>query len=392
MKKKIWIWVIIAAVIIAFVGINILLIKKNTSLSKEELKTYKVREMTLTDSLQTSGVVIPDAEQKVYNDPALGTAKINVKEGQKVYKGMPLVTYDNKKVESEIEQLEINQEKLNIKVNEVNQKLDKANQELYKAQSSYGAENQFDKIKSKIESLETERELDNLDIKNIQSKINEAKDKQDKLTIKSNINGTVASISNDLKDRNNDNSSLVYVVSDQLKVKGILSEYEYPKVQKGTAVTFIPKAQANQSFSGTVASIGTAPEKSSQIAKKNKDTSYYSFSVELKKGSNKTLKDGFHVSISVPTKMNHGLVVPYQSIIRDGNKRYVIAEKENRLFKKQVTTGLKSDNYQEILTGLSKGDNVILDPDHKVASEAIDPGKNLLIRTFLKVIKADIKR
>lgn len=375
-----------AAVFIALIGVNIYLMKQNHTLSKEELKTFTVREMALTDSFRTSGIAVPAKEQKAYVDPSIGNAKITVKEGQRVHKGMPLITYDSESAKAQIEQLENDQERLNIKIQEISQKLEEDRQSLNKAQSGYASDGQAAALTSQIASLQNEKRMAELDLKDNQSKLAEKKDKLEKLTVKSSINGTVAEINTNLTDTK-PYISMVYVISDKLKVKGRISERDYAKAKKGTEVIIKPKSAADKSLTGTITDVSAAPEE--KASDKNNNLSFYTVNIRLDKGSEKTLKYGFHVSIDIPAKITRGLVVPYQSVIRDGEHQYVILEKDNKRIQTEVETGLRSDNYQEILQGLSKGDQVILNPDHKVVSNAVNPQRNWLIKTFLKAVKAD---
>jgi HlyD family secretion protein len=63
------------------------------------------------------------------------------------------------------------------------------------------------------------------------------------------------------------------------------------------------------------------------------------------------------------------LAAPIQAVIVDEDlttaetKRYAFVVRGNRAERHDVTTGLSDDTYQEIVSGLNEGDDVIVGPD-----------------------------
>lgn len=68
------------------------------------------------------------------------------------------------------------------------------------------------------------------------------------------------------------------------------------------------------------------------------------------------------VSILVDSKEN-ALSVPIESVVNEkGNKKYIFVFKDNVLEKREVTLGVESEDDIEVLSGISEGEEVVLNP------------------------------
>ena len=64
----------------------------------------------------------------------------------------------------------------------------------------------------------------------------------------------------------------------------------------------------------------------------------------------------------VDSKEN-ALSVPIESVVNEkGNKKYIFVFKDNVLEKREVTLGVESEDDIEVLSGISEGEEVVLNP------------------------------
>lgn len=76
------------------------------------------------------------------------------------------------------------------------------------------------------------------------------------------------------------------------------------------------------------------------------------------------MRIGFDVDVEVMTaSKTNALYIPYEAVITDknGNDRVFTVEGESAVLK-NIKTGIESDFYVEVVSGLSEGENVILNP------------------------------
>lgn len=95
--KKVWIGIGIAVIVALFVGINIYRSAAPTSgAAGQKIQTGSVEENEISSTVMVPGTLKFSNEQYVFYEADKGTLEdIKVKEGDKVKKGTPLVTYTN---------------------------------------------------------------------------------------------------------------------------------------------------------------------------------------------------------------------------------------------------------------------------------------------------------
>ncbi|MGI9478881.1 MAG: efflux RND transporter periplasmic adaptor subunit [Hyphomicrobiaceae bacterium] len=76
-------------------------------------------------------------------------------------------------------------------------------------------------------------------------------------------------------------------------------------------------------------------------------------------GPNANLRVGTFVSGTVETASGRGLAVPQNAIMRDRDGAYVQIVEDSKVRVRRITTGLASDGFTEVRTGLNASDRVI---------------------------------
>jgi membrane fusion protein, copper/silver efflux system len=84
------------------------------------------------------------------------------------------------------------------------------------------------------------------------------------------------------------------------------------------------------------------------------------------------LRPGMSVAVRVQTASRNSLTLPTDAIIREANAAIVWLQTGGNKFKSQmVTTGLESDGFTEITSGLKPGDIVVVSGTYLLHSEYV---------------------
>jgi len=171
--------------------------------------------------------------------------------------------------------------------------------------------------------------------------------------ITSPINGVVGTISLSLGDTANP-SAVAAIVSNtsQLEVEVMVSETEVSHIQKGSQVDVVVRAVRDEPFLGEVKSISTVADP----VKRN-----YPVKVSLPNTEGQ-IKSGMFAELTIDTMSRQGiLTVPVGAVIPKGGQDIVyLVDGESRAQVAEVTTGIKNDQYIEIVSGLTAGQEVIV--------------------------------
>jgi HlyD family secretion protein len=154
----------------------------------------------------------------------------------------------------------------------------------------------------------------------------------------------------------------VIVVQDtkDLQVKIQLSKYDAPtvKVNQIVNITYNDKV-----YKGKIASIDpTADKNSNQSMSANSSEVYQNAYIDIENPEGLVI--GFNVDVDILTAQNEKtLVVPIEAVISDNNGTdFVYVVKNGKTSKKSINLGIISDIEAEIKSGLTKGEELILNP------------------------------
>jgi HlyD family secretion protein len=84
-------------------------------------------------------------------------------------------------------------------------------------------------------------------------------------------------------------------------------------------------------------------------------------------GDSKGLRTGYTVDLTITTAdIKKALAVPYEAVVEKDGKRIVYVVENGTARERKVETGLDTDLYTEIKTGLKEGETVIVEPEEKI--------------------------
>ncbi len=163
--------------------------------------------------------------------------------------------------------------------------------------------------------------------------------------------GTLVSLSA-VKDGFVSPSAPVAVIDgvDQMKIMASVSESLVPKLQVGDEVDVYVSA-VDASFTGTIRAV----ERSA-----NPQTGLYSITVSVPADAGK-LMAGMSVDLTFHTdRVPACVVVPAESVLTEGDTRYVYVVEEETARRREVTVGLSNNGVTQITSGLAGGEQLVV--------------------------------
>ncbi|MBT9250692.1 efflux RND transporter periplasmic adaptor subunit [Bacillus halotolerans] len=370
--KKVWIGIGIAALVVLFIGINIYRSAAPTSGSAgQKVETGSLEEKKISSTVMVPGTLKFSNEQYVFYEADKGTLNdIKVKEGDKVKKGTPLVTYTNEQLSLEKEQNQLTSESNRLQIDQIQEKLqalDSKEKELTKQLGKKEAEKQVDSERTELEmqGKTAQIELKQTELQR-QSLANQVSD----LQVKSEIEGTVISVNQEAASKKSDIQEPVIHIGNpkDLVVSGKLSEYDTLKVKKGQKVTLTSDVIQDKTWKGTVSAVGLVPDQQDNAAAAagTDQAVQYPFQVKIK-GDLPEGKPGFKFIMNIETDKRKTNTLPSKAVKKEDDQYYVYTVKDGKAKRVDVKIGEVTDDVTEIKEGISKDDQVILNPADDLA-------------------------
>ncbi|AZV47933.1 MULTISPECIES: efflux RND transporter periplasmic adaptor subunit [Bacillus] len=370
--KKVWIGIGIAALVALFIGINIYRSAAPTSGSAgQKVETGSLEEKKISSTVMVPGTLKFSNEQYVFYEADKGTLNdIKVKEGDKVKKGTPLVTYTNEQLSLEKEQNQLTSESNRLQIDQIQEKLqalDSKEKELTKQLGKKEAEKQVDSERTELEMQEktAQIELKQTELQR-QSLANQVSD----LQVKSEIEGTVISVNQEAASKKSDIQEPVIHIGNpkDLVVAGKLSEYDTLKVKKGQKVTLTSDVIQDKTWKGTVSAVGLVPDQQDNAAAAAGTDQAVQYPLQVKiKGDLPEGKPGFKFIMNIETDKRKTNTLPSKAVKKEDDQYYVYTVKDGKAKRVDVKIGEVTDDVTEIKEGISKDDQVILNPADDLA-------------------------
>lgn len=354
--------IILAIIALACVGgLVFKLVKAN---KKNETK-YSLYTVSAGSDLVFSAISKTGDAQQVYNNQAYGEVeKVHVKTGQSVKKGDLLITFVNKEIEKQIDQMEM----------QIEQAKSQANYALEDRNSAYKSYNKLVEKYNETFSPELEMQIDQmeptlnqsnraykqaLDQVELQKKqLNDLKESSRKT-----INATISGVCK-VNEKNIDNpmsqGALVEVTSDENIIEGNISEYDYNKLKENDEVEVIP-INGDEKTKGTVVEISNTPEnqagsfEANQMQNMTEQSGSNSSNFVFKIKTQKPIHIGFNVQVR---KKSDKIELAKDMVKEEDSKYYVFEYKDSKAVKKEVQLEKNTNSYT-VISGLKSGDKII---------------------------------
>ena len=350
---KWWKTIMITVLAILLVGVNLFLIIKDNSKVDKTLYVSSwtsAIEQDLEETMVTEGISAPQEEQYVYYDDSKGSFEgFMVKEGEEVSSGSELFYYKTDSYVDAIAHLEAEKESVLKQLDGLEDRKDSLDSLL--TSSSAEMEEFFLMSESSIEMeiYETEAEINRLEgeLEKYEDQIDSIDGKLPYLHEISDIDGTVKEINKDLSN------PVITIASMEPIIEGKVPEAEHKKLQPGLEV-LISLKNSNKNYKGIIETISAFPEGKPSVEKE----STYPFTVVL----NEPIEDlvhGAHVDVKIITEeVIDAITVPSESV----HKSQVHILQDGKVAKREVKSGLKVKETQEIESGLEVEEVVVREP------------------------------
>lgn len=354
--------IILAIIALACVGgLVFKLVKAN---KKNETK-YSLYTVSAGSDLVFSAISKTGDAQQVYNNQAYGEVeKVHVKTGQSVKKGDSLITFVNKEVEKQIDQMQLQLEQAKSQANYALEDRNSAYKSYNKLVEKYN-ETFSPELEMQIDQMEPTLNQSNraykqaLDQVELQKKqLNDLKESSRKT-----INATISGVCK-VNEKNIDNpmsqGALVEVTSDENIIEGNISEYDYNKLKENDEVEVIP-INGDEKTKGTVVEISNTPEsqagsfEANQMQNMTEQSGSNSSNFVFKIKTQKPIHIGFNVQVR---KKSDNIELAKDMVKEEDSKYYVFEYKDSKAVKKEVQLEKNTNSYT-VISGLKSGDKII---------------------------------
>lgn len=354
--------IILAIIALACIGgLVFKLVKAN---QKNETK-YSLYTVSAGSDLVFSAISKTGDVQQVYNNQAYGEVeKVHVKTGQSVKKGDSLITFVNKEVEKQINQMQLQLEQAKSQANYALEDRNSAYKSYNKLVEKYN-ETFSPELEMQIDQMEPTLNQSNraykqaLDQVELQKKqLNDLKESSKKT-----INATISGVCK-VNEKNIDNpmsqGALVEVTSDENIIEGNISEYDYNKLKENDEVEVIP-INGDEKTKGTVVEISNTPEsqagsfEANQMQNMTEQSGSSSSNFVFKIKTQKPIHIGFNVQVR---KKSDKIELAKDTVKEEDSKYYVFEYKDSKAVKKEVQLEKNTNSYT-VISGLKSGDKII---------------------------------
>jgi len=403
---------------IAVVGVlTFAVLSKLGYINQEEKTKVSIESATLrnlTESVTASGKIFPVKEVKVSSDVSGEVVRLQIQEGDTVYKGQLLAMINSKTYKSVVRRAkaQLNQTQAGVSNSKALQRQAKAqldqayrvyqrNKVLYDEQVISASE--FDQARSAVATARAAYEASRETIKGNEygvesaaANVVEAQEQLRQTQVYAPITGVVTSLFVKSGERvvgtaQMAGTEMMRIASlDKLKVEVEVGENDIPKVKKNDEVDIEVEAYRNKIFKGIVSQISSQKQNGLGSVSVNDQVTNYTVQIEILAESYRELasenpgrmvfRPGMSASVEIFTKQAKNiLAVPINAVTTredeeavDGTydetiKEYVFTDSAGYAVLREVSTGLQDNHWVQINSGLKDGTNVITAPYAAIA-------------------------
>ncbi|WLR43237.1 efflux RND transporter periplasmic adaptor subunit [Bacillus carboniphilus] len=360
---KIIIGIVIVLAIGGFVGLNIYQQKEETAASSI-VETVSLEKEEIVQNVMVPGTLELTDEQRIYFEVDKGKVKeIFVKKGDKVKEGTKLVEYENQQVTLEKEQNALEVESSNLQLKQYDSQMDDLKDEQKELEKQIGEDEAKKQIDEQREQLKLDKKIAELSLKQTDLQKQTIEKAISDLTVKSEINGVVVNVDETAMNPSmQDAGTLIHVANmDSMQVTGVISEYDTLKVKKDQPVKLTSEVLPEKEWKGKVSYIGDLPEGSA--LGEGGGAVQYSIIVAVEEASKMEAKPGFQLLMEIETERREVETLPLEAVQQEGEDYFVYLVQEGVAIKQPVTVGSTSEEFIEIVEGVTDSDVIINNPD-----------------------------
>jgi HlyD family secretion protein len=351
-------------------------------------------ESSFEENIFATGKLEVRDKQEFYADDNTIITDVMVDAGQKVKKGQTILRMDDSNLTVEASQnrlacddirAKIVNSKSNLRLYEQDYGLAQKEYENYKILFAEGAISQKEleeaekKLNEAKERLIVERDA-NLPLLEAQLKqaeliYSESLKKLEKTVIISPMDGVLLNLPVKKGQKVEVGKLLAQIGnSDNLYIETGINEVDAARLKVGDKVEITNNALLTESLQGTVEYISPIAE-AVTTSQGEQNQVKIRITVDTGRGIDQ-LKPGFNVNLKIILEQkDKAIVVPLEAVVQNAKKELVyVVGQDNIVEEREVRTGLSNELFTEIISGLSVGEKVILNP-----SEGIQNGVKVIV-------------
>jgi HlyD family secretion protein len=429
-KKKIY-WLV--GIIILLLVLLVVLKKKGVIGADDgiiEIETAKADEITIIETVSATGKIQPEIEVKISSEVSGEIIDLPIKEGQVVKKGQLLV-----KINPDLYTSGYNRTISNLSGTKAG--LSQADATFKEAKASYDrsktlfdkgiiSKSEWDKAIAAFESAKANKESAYYNVQSANATVREAKDNLGRTTIYSPADGTISSIGVELGERvlgtqQMTGTEILRVANlANMEVEVDVNENDIVKISIGDSTNISVDAYLKKEFKGIVTSISN----SASTATTADQVTNFKVKVRILKESYQDLLEGKPENFSpfrpgmtatvdiITTRKEKVIGVPISSVLvksdTTATKSYMVKEetedkkvtaKSDKKFEcvfvkvgdkakiRVIKTGIQDDTNIEVVSGLKKGDVVIIGP-YTTVTKDLNSGDKVKLKSSTDKEKA----
>lgn len=414
-KKSIFITV---GVVVAFIAVLLVLKKTGVIGENEDIKTVeiaKVNQMTIVETVSATGKIQPEIEIKISSEVSGEVIALPIKEGQQVKKGDLLVKINPDIYVSGVNRTaaSVSNTKAGLSQAEAQVKEAKANYDRNKTLFDKGviAKSEWDRIVSAYEVAVAAKQSAYFNVQSASASLTEARDNLGRTTIYAPADGTISLLSVELGERvlgtqQMAGTEILRVANlNHMEVEVDVNENDIVKVNVGDSAKIEVDAYLKKEFKGIVTSISNSASSAltaDQVTNfKVKVRVLKESYADLMKGKPETyspFRPGMTATVDIITARRENIIgAPISAVVIKEDttsvKKDVLAELEKEVEQKNgtfksdekfecvfvkvgdkakirvVKTGIQDNTNIEIISGLQKGEEIIIGPYTTVSKE-----------------------
>ena len=376
----------------------------------KEVDIQLVSQENITQKVSATGKIQPELEIKLSSEVSGEIIELPVVEGQMVKKGDLLV-----RVNPDIYESIVNRSVASLET--VRASLQQAEASLRESEESYKrnqilfekgviSKSDWDKIVSTYEIAKANKQSAHYNVQSAMASLTESRDNLRKTTIFSPTDGTISKLDVELGERVVGTVQMtgteIMRVADlsRMEVEVDVNENDIVKVSIGNNVEIEVDAYLNKVFKGVVTNIANTANSTTSVdqvtnfkVKIRIDENSYQDLLKDKKAGYSPFRPGMTATVDIITQTKKDIVtVPISAIVvrklseiksdtpkeeADKRQEALFVFKEGKAELRMISTGIQDNTNIEILSGVEKGEQIIVGP-YNLVSKTLRSGDKVV--------------
>jgi HlyD family secretion protein len=340
------------------------------------VQAEKVAPRSIQSSVLASGKLVHDEEVKLTTEEIGRVTAIHVEEGAHVTRGQLVLQIDDQRLRAAVDQNEATVRMQEIAIQRQQLHVENLRTQWERMRGLHDRnlidEDSFVTATNNLEIADVDLRSSRESLQQARAQLEQAQDRLSKTRVYSPIDGTVTTL--DIKvgetaissSTNIPGSNLMTIANPaSIHTEVNVDEADIANVSIGQHARVFAIAYPDEPVEGVVDSIAV----SAKVAEGQQGQSF-AVKIRLLDSTKITLRPGMTCRAEIFTDTKEGAVaVPIQAILvqedltADEKRHDVFVVREGRATKVPVEVGLSDDTYQEIVSGVVAGDQVITGPD-----------------------------